>query len=63
VKSSRQDITVEIGTSIRGKKTFETSAWLPTSEGDARPTMLLNSVQPSRLMNENRKYGTPPVGS
>ena len=44
-KSSSTDSAVESGTSIRGKKTFDTSAWLPTSDGAARPTMLLNSVQ------------------
>jgi hypothetical protein len=61
-KSSNADMAVEIGTSMRGKKTFATSAWLATSEGAARPNTLLKSVHPSMLMKENRKYGTPPVG-
>src|SRR6478735_512766 len=62
-KSRSVELAVESGTSIRGKKTFDTSAWFATSDGAARETVLEKSVHASMLMNEKRKYGTPPEGS
>src|SRR5678809_21717 len=63
VRSTAGINTAASGTSTRGKYTFATRCWLPTSELDPFDAAVAKKGQGTSAASENRGYGTPSGGT